>query len=155
MLARLEAIRAHAAVAMGLAGDADAATRERPATPKISFLAPPTRYIASTGDAVEADTIDVTARIMSMGRLHHAFTGTGSVALAAAAALPGTIAAAVARPVPAGTPLRIGHTAGRLEVGAIVERLNGAWTVEKVVMRRTARRLMQGEVLVPRSVLGA
>jgi len=153
MLARLETIRAHAAVAMGLAHDADTATRERPATPKVSFLAPPTRYVASTGDAVAADDIDIAARILSMGRLHHAFTGTGSVALAAAAALPGTVASAVARDVPPGTPLRIGHTAGRMEVGAIVERVNGTWRVEKVVMRRTARRLMQGEVLVPRSVL--
>jgi probable AcnD-accessory protein PrpF len=152
-LARLEAIRAHAAVAMGLARDADSATRERPATPKISFLAPPTRYIASTGDAVDVKAIDVTARIMSMGRLHHAFTGTGSVALAAAAALPGTVASTVARAIPEGTPLRIGHTAGRLEVGAVVAQLNGAWTVEKVVMRRTARRMMQGEVLVPRAAL--
>jgi probable AcnD-accessory protein PrpF len=153
MLTRLEAIRARAAVAMGLAPDTASATRERPATPKIAFVAPPTRYVASTGDAVPAEAVDIVARIMSMGRLHHAFTGTGSVALAAAAALPGTVAAAMARPVKSGTPLRIGHTSGRLEVGAVVRQVNGTWTVDKAIMRRTARRLMQGEVLVPRAVL--
>jgi 2-methylaconitate cis-trans-isomerase PrpF len=136
---------------MGLAPDPAAATRERPATPKLAFVAPPRAYVASTGDTVAADAVDIVARILSMGRLHHAFTGTGSVALAAAAALPGTVPAGVARAVPPGTPLRIGHTSGRLEVGAVVERAGDVWTVDRAVMRRTARRLMSGAVLVPRS----
>jgi probable AcnD-accessory protein PrpF len=153
LLARLEAVRAHAAVAMGLAADAAAATRDRPATPKVSFVAAPRRYAAATGGEIGAESVDIVARIMSMGRLHHAFTGTGSVALAAAAALPGTVPAAAARPVEPGTPLRIGHTSGRLEVGAAVERVGAGWAVRKVVMRRTARTLMAGSVLVPRSTL--
>ena len=153
LLARLEAIRAAGAVAMGLASSAEAATRERPATPKIAFVAPPRSYVSSAGEAIPADGIDIAARILSMGRLHHAFTGTGSVALAAAAALPGTLPAEVARPVPPGTPLAIGHTSGRLEVGAVVACVDGAWRVEKAVMRRTARRLMTGAVLVPQSAL--
>jgi probable AcnD-accessory protein PrpF len=149
LLTRLEAIRAHGAVAMRLTPDAATASRERPATPKIAIVAPPADYVSSAGEAIEAATIDLCARILSMGRLHHAFTGTGSVALAAAAALPGTIPASVARPAPPGTPLRIGHTSGRLDVGAIVERAGGAWRVDRVVMRRTARRLMSGAVFVP------
>jgi hypothetical protein len=153
LLARLEAVRAAGAVAMGLAASAEAATRERPATPKIAFVAPPRSYASSAGATIPADGIDISARILSMGRLHHAFTGTGSVALAAAAALPGTIPAEVARAVPAGTPLAIGHTSGRLEVGAVVACVEGDWRVEKAVMRRTARRLMSGTVLVPQSAL--
>lgn len=153
LLARLEAIRAAGAVAMGLAASAEAATRERPATPKIAFVAPPRSYVSSAGVTMSAVDIDISARILSMGRLHHAFTGTGSVALAAAAALPGTIPAEVARAVPAGTPLAIGHTSGRLEVGAVVACVEGAWRVEKAVMRRTARRLMSGAVLLPQSAL--
>lgn len=153
LLARLEAIRAHGAVAMGLAPDAAAATRDRPATPKVSFVAPPRSYVSSAGAEIAAESVDVVARILSMGRLHHAFTGTGSVALAAAAALPGSVPAGAARPVAPGTPLRIGHTSGRLEVGAVVERIGAGWAVQKVVMRRTARALMAGSVLVPRSTL--
>jgi probable AcnD-accessory protein PrpF len=153
LLARLEAIRAAGAVAMGLAGSAEAATRERPATPKIAFVAPPRAYPSSAGATIPAERIDIAARILSMGRLHHAFTGTGSVALAAAAALPGTLPAEVARAVPAGTPLAIGHTSGTLEVGAVVACVDGVWRVEKAVMRRTARRLMTGTVLVPQSAL--
>ncbi len=149
LLARLEAIRAHAAVAMRLAPDATSATRDRPATPKIAFVAAPASYVSSAGERVDAASIDLCARIVSMGRLHHAFTGTGSVALAAAAALPGTVPASVARAVPPGTPLRIGHTSGRMEVGAVVARVAGGWHVERAVMRRTARRLMSGTVFVP------
>jgi probable AcnD-accessory protein PrpF len=153
LLARLEAIRAQGAVAMSLVGTADEATSKRPATPKISFVAPPVGYETSTGERLAADDIDVTARILSMGRLHHAFTGTGSVAAAVAAALPGTIVAQVKRRTPKGDPIRIGHPAGRLEVGATVLQRDGRWIAEKAIMRRTARRLMEGSVLVPAQVL--
>lgn len=154
LLERLEAIRAQAAVAMGLAPSAAAATRERPATPKIGFVAAPCAYAASTGARVPAEALDLVARIVSMGRLHHAFTGTGSIALAAAAALPGTIPAEVARPLAPGALLRIGHPSGRMEVGATVSQQAAGWTVEQALMRRTARRLMDGAVLVPKHAAG-
>ncbi|MCU0806130.1 MAG: 2-methylaconitate cis-trans isomerase PrpF [Burkholderiales bacterium] len=153
LLARLEAIRAAGAVAMGLAATAADATATRPATPKIAFVAPPASYETSTGSTLGADDIDVAARILSMGRLHHAFTGTGSVAAAVAAALPGTVVAAVKRDTPPGEPIRIGHPAGRLEVGATVVQRGDRWVAEKAIMRRTARRLMEGSVLVPAEVL--
>ena len=153
LLARLEAIRAAGAVAMGLAASPDEATAKRPATPKIAFVAPPASYETSTGERLSADDIDVTARILSMGRLHHAFTGTGSIAAAVAAALAGSVVAQVVRQTPAGEPIRIGHPAGRLEVGATVVRQGDEWIAEKAIMRRTARRLMEGSVLVPAEVL--
>jgi probable AcnD-accessory protein PrpF len=148
LLARLEAIRAHAALAMGLARSADDATRNRPATPKIAFIAPPSAYRTSAGVDLAKDQIDLLARIVSMGKLHHAFTGTGSIALAVAAALPGTVVAEVARTLP-GVPTRIGHASGVLAVGAILEHGPGGWRVEKAVMSRSARRIMQGEIFVP------
>lgn len=153
LLARLEAVRAAGAVAMGLAADAQEATSKRPATPKIAFVAPPVAYETSTGERLAAEDIDVAARILSMGRLHHAFTGTGSVAAAVAAALPGTIVAQVKRGTREGEPIRIGHPAGRLEVGATVRRQENGWVAEKAIMRRTARRLMEGSVLVPVEIL--
>ncbi len=148
LLARLEMIRAHAAVVMGLARSVEDATRNRPATPKIAFIAPPSTYRTSAGVELAQDQIDLLARIVSMGKLHHAFTGTGSIALAVAAALPGTVVAEVARTLP-GVPTRIGHASGVLAVGAILEQAAKGWRVEKAVMSRSARRIMQGEIYVP------
>ncbi len=148
LLARLEAVRARAAVAMRLARTPDEATRNRPATPKIAFVAAPASYRTSAGVDIDKTSIDVLARIVSMGKLHHAFTGTGSIALAVAAALPGTIVSEVARTLP-GVPTRIGHVSGVLAVGAGVERRGDGWHVDRAVMSRSARRLMEGVVFVP------
>ena len=147
LLARAEAIRAHGAIAMGLAADVAEATR-RAATPKLAFVAAPAAYTASDGTAVAASSIDLLARIFSMGPLHHAMTGTGAVAIAAAAAIPGTLVHRIA-PTGADGRVRFGHPSGTLTVGAEAEQQQGQWTVRKVIMSRSARRLMQGQVLVP------
>jgi 2-methylaconitate isomerase len=49
MMRLLEAVRGAAAVAMGLAASPEGATRERPATPKVAWVAPPAEYRASSG----------------------------------------------------------------------------------------------------------
>ena len=149
LLARFEAVRARAAVAMGLARTADEATRSRPTMPKIAFVAAPVTYRSSAGSDIDKTGIDVVARIVSMGKLHHAFTGTGSIALAVAAALPGTVVSEVARTLP-GVPTRIGHVSGVLAVGAVIDQRDGRWHVERAVMSRSARRLMDGTVFAPR-----
>lgn len=148
LLALAEAVRAHGAVAMGLALSAEEATAKRPHTPKLAYVAAPAAYTASDGKAVAASSIDLLARIFSMGPLHHAMTGTGAVAIAAAAAIPGTL---VHRLAPAGPDgrVRFGHPSGSLAVGAEAAEVDGQWAVKKVIMSRSARRLMEGWVLVP------
>jgi probable AcnD-accessory protein PrpF len=148
LLALAETVRAHAAVAMGLVERAEDATRLRPHTPKLAFVAAPAGYTASDGRAVNAADIDLLARIFSMGRLHHAMTGTGAVAIAAAAAIPGTLVQRLA-PIGADGRVRFGHPSGRLSVGAEACQRDGHWAVTKVLMSRSARRLMEGFVRVP------
>jgi probable AcnD-accessory protein PrpF len=155
LLERVEALRAQAAVRMGLASSAEEATRSRPATPKVAWVAKPASYRSSAGVEVAADAIDLLARIVSMGKLHHAFTGTGSIALAVAAAVPGTVVADVARTLP-GVATRIGHVSGTLAVGAEVSWRDApggrrSWQVDKCVLSRSARRLMTGVVYVPQA----
>ena len=134
---------------MGLVNTPEEATATRAHTPKPVFVAKPADYTASDGKPVAAGSIDLLARIFSMGQLHHAMTGTGAVAIAAAAAIPGTI---VHRAAPVGPDerVRFGHPSGSLGVGAeAVERageLGSEWVVTKVLMSRSARRLMQGWV---------
>ncbi len=150
LLARCEAIRARAAVIMGLAASDEDATTLRPHTPKLAFVAPARDYQASDGSLIATADIDLTARILSMGVLHHAFTGTGAVALAVAAVLPGTLVhETVQGRLTSGEQVRIGHAAGIMSVGAEVVKKEGQWRAEKVTLRRSARRLMEGCVLIP------
>lgn len=151
LLAHVEAIRAAGAIAMGLVATAEEAAK-RPHTPKLAFIAAPAPYVASDGKKVEASSVDLLARIFSMGMLHHAMTGTGAVAIAAAAAIPGTLAHQVA-PIGADGRVRFGHPSGSLAVGAEAAEVNGEWKVQKVIMSRSARRLMEGAVLVPANLL--
>jgi probable AcnD-accessory protein PrpF len=147
LLARAEAIRTLASVRMKLAKTLmEAAARGH--TPKIAFIAPPAEYTASDGKRVTADSIDLLARIISMGKLHHAMTGTGGVAIAAAAAIPGTLVQKTMR-APAGGRIRFGHPSGTLGVGAEARAEGGQWIVGKALMSRSARRLMEGWVRVP------
>jgi probable AcnD-accessory protein PrpF len=146
-----EAIRAHCAVLMGVAATAAEATHLRPHTPKLAFVSRPVSYVASSGQAVAAEDIQINARIFSMGKLHHAMTGTGAVALAAAAAIPGTVVSeTLGEPR---TNLRFGHPSGTLSVGAQTALRAGDWAVTSVTMSRSARRLMEGAVLVPDALL--
>ncbi len=45
--------------------------------------------------------------------------------------------------------VRFGHPSGTLEVGAEVRKDGNHWKVTKVMMSRSARRLMEGWVRVP------
>jgi len=153
VLGRIEAIRSHAAVAMGLASSPEDATCNRPHTPKVAYVAPPRSYTASSGARVSGESMDLLARIVSMGKLHHAMTGTGAVALAVAAAIPGTIVQrTIGTPHVAGETC-FGHPSGLLKVGAEAAEHAGTWTVGKVIMHRSARRLMDGWVSVPESAI--
>lgn len=146
-LARLETIRAHGAVKMGLIAHPDEAAR-RQHTPKVAFVAPPATYVASSGKQVEAGDIDLRVRAMSMGKLHHAMMGTAAVAIGTAAAIPGTLVNLAAGGGERGA-VRFGHPSGTLRVGAEAAQVDGQWVVTKAVMSRSARVLMEGWVRVP------
>ena len=148
LLGLAELVRSHGAVAMGLVKTPREATEKRQHTPKLSFVARPSGYVASDGKKIEPDAIDLLARIFSMGVLHHAMTGTGAVAIAAAAAIPGTVVSRIA-PVGADGRVKFGHPSGVLNVGAEAVEKDGQWAVTKVMMSRSARRLMEGWVRVP------
>lgn len=146
-LARLEAIRVAGALRMGLIQTpAEALTRQH--TPKLAWVAPPMAYVASSGKAIAAADIDLNVRAMSMGKLHHAMMGTASVAVAAAAAVPGTLVNLAAGGGER-SAVRFGHPSGKLSVGAEAKQMDGQWTVSKAIMSRSARVLMEGTVRVP------
>lgn len=146
-LAMFESIRATGAVRMGLIQNvADAVSRQH--TPKVAFVAPSADYTSSSGKHIAAADIDLQVRALSMGKLHHAMMGTCAVAIATAAAIPGTVVnrAAGGDVHPS---VRFGHPSGTLRVGAEVVQDNGRWTVRKAIMSRSARVLMEGMLRVP------
>ena len=153
LLERLETIRAHAAVRMGLGDTPQEVSKNRQHTPKIAFFAPSKDYTASDGKAVASDRIQLLARIVSMGRLHHAMTGTGAVGIAVAAALPDTIVSQIL-----GQPredITFGHPSGVLRIGAVVQKNGAEMEVRAVKVSRSARRLMDGQVFVPQALMSS
>ena len=148
----LEEIRCRAAVLFGLADDVEQAAETVKAVPKVALVAPPAAYVSSAGKAIDADRVDVVARAISMRNTHRTFPGTASMCTAVAAAVEGTVVHEVARPE-RGARLRLGHPAGVMQVAAQVHQKDGAWQVESVTTQRTARRIMEGAVLVPPSAM--
>jgi hypothetical protein len=146
-LAKFEAIRAHGALKMGLIKDlAEAAARQH--TPKVAFVAGAASYTASSGKTVPADDIDLLARALSMGKLHHAMMGTAAVAIGTAAAIPGTLVN-IAAGGGQRSAVRFGHPSGTLKVGAEAQLKGKEWAVTKAIMSRSARVLMEGWVRIP------
>lgn len=146
-LERFEAIRAHAALRMGLISELGEASN-RQHTPKVAFVAPPASYTASSGKAVEAEAIDLRVRALSMGKLHHAMMGTAAVAIASAAAIEGTLVNLAAGGGKRNA-VTFGHPSGTLRVGAEASLVDGRWVIDEAVMSRSARVLMEGWVRVP------
>ena len=141
LAARLEAIRRAGGAAMGIAPDTAS-------VPKVAFVAPPADWATLSGAQLPADAADLSARAVSMGRPHRALPLTAALALAAAVRIPGTVAAEAARP---GTvsdgPVRLGHPSGVAEV-AVDLAAGDPLHVARITVTRTARRLMEGRVLV-------
>jgi probable AcnD-accessory protein PrpF len=146
-LAMFETIRAYGAVRMGLIEKIEDSVK-RQHTPKVAFVAPPQDYVSSGGKQVRAADINLLARALSMGKLHHAMMGTAAVAIGTAAAIPGTVVNLAAG---GGTreSVRFGHPSGTLRVGAEARQVDGVWTVTKAIMSRSARILMEGHVRIP------
>jgi 2-methylaconitate isomerase len=129
LLLRLETLRSTGGRAMGLA--------ESENVPKVCAVAPPVDFTASDGTAYSARDADLAARALSMGNCHRALPLTAALCLAVAARIPGSV---VHEAIGADRPtVRVGHPGGVLALAA---------SAESVTVVRTARRLMEGFVLV-------
>lgn len=147
-LGKLAAIRIAASIAMGIAPDAAAAARSK-GVPFVGFLSPAQEAVLLTGEAIEAGSVDLTARMISNGQPHQALPLTAALCIAVAARLEGGVVHECARRTgDPKAPLRIAMPSGILTVAASVARRDGAWHAEEGVFYRTQRRLFEGSVLV-------
>jgi 2-methylaconitate cis-trans-isomerase PrpF len=155
LLSRLELLRGAACERLGLVDDRRDAADERAAVPQIAVVSAPQSYERVSGGRVDADGVDITARIVTTGTPHHSYATTGAMCLAAATRIDGTLPAAVARDAEGNTgpvDVTIGHPKGTITIGVETATRDGDLTVERVRVGRTARRLVEGEVYYRRPV---
>ncbi len=149
LLARLEAIRLAASVAMGLAPDLAAAAKI-PSVPKVAMVSAPNIASTLSGRALAAADMDITIRMISVGQPHRAVPVTGATCLAVAVRIPGSIPATLAGMIPESQPIRIAQPSGVTVVDAKVVAdggANGGLRAEYGAVYRTQRRLFEGRVL--------
>lgn len=152
----LEALRSTVAELIGLVGDRHEATRRTPGLPKVGFVAPPATYRSSSGSVVQASSMDVCGRLMSMQTAHRSYMTTGGIATAAAAWVEGTLVHEVTRARserPEPETIRIGHPYGVMDAIVRAEGSPRAPTIRSVAIGRTARHILDGQVWVRRRAL--
>jgi len=155
LLMKIEKIRSVAAQAMGLCRDWRKATHEVPYSPFFAICAPPIPYTDwTTGEKIPAEAVDLVVRLLFMQVMHKTYPVTGTVCTVTAAMTPGTIANRLSRPeIIQKGELRIGHPAGVITPEGKVEVQGGKYLLKRATVDRTARCLMRGYALIPKSVL--
>ncbi len=151
LMSRLDAIRRHASVMMGLARTAEEAAAI-PSVPKVGIVTGPRDATTLSGAALAGTDVDVLARMISLGNCHRALPLTGALCLTVAARIAGTVVHDQARPPKdLSENLRMAQPSGLTVASTTVTRANGRWFAEKVGVDRTARRMFEGNILVPAS----
>jgi len=131
LLARLETLRREAGRRMGL-GDVTGRV-----IPKVGLLSP-----ARRGGSL-------TSRYFTPDRCHRSHAVTGALCVAAASRLTGSVAAEILS-AGTGSLVTVEHPSGAIQVDLA---LDAAGQVARASLVRTARRIFEGNVIVPASVI--
>ncbi|MGZ8156529.1 MAG: 4-oxalomesaconate tautomerase [Burkholderiales bacterium] len=135
LMARMEPIRRKAGLLMGM-GDVSKAV-----VPKIGLLSEPR----------QGGTI--TSRYFVPYECHKAHAVTGTVCVASACAIPGTVASQlVTLPPPPQGIINIEHPSGMIGIDLDADFRGGKQELRRAALIRTARRIFEGNVLVPSHV---
>jgi 2-methylaconitate cis-trans-isomerase PrpF/tripartite-type tricarboxylate transporter receptor subunit TctC len=130
LLERLEALRRAAGVRMGL-GD-------------VSNSVIPKPVLVSTGDGGSS----ITSRYFTPRRCHASHAVTGAIGVAAAFALPGTVASG-ARCTGGARNIAVLHPQGRIDVDVDIEGDGETARIRRAALVRTARKILQGDLHLP------
>jgi len=140
LMARIEALRIEAGQRMGLGDVRDSVI------PKPVLVGPAPALESGPG-------AELAARYLTPHAVHKAMAVTGGIAIAAASRIEGTTAHAVSTVAAAsaageGHTVRIAHPSGVVDVDILVEGRDVRWAGTL----RTARRIFEGALMVPRKV---
>jgi 2-methylaconitate cis-trans-isomerase PrpF len=149
---RMDIIRSKVAALLGLA-DWDLQESKDP-TPFLAFVSPARDYTNRlNGETVLEGDVDFLSRVYFLGSIHQTYPGSISCVTASAAKLPGTVVHDVCKQS-GGSAVRIGHPGGVIAVEAEAGKDgDGNDVIRKVTYGRTARRIMDGTVYVPRNLI--
>lgn len=149
----LREIRGRVAVRLGFATSWQEADAQSPLLPMVALISRPRAGGRAGAPASQDGEADVCARLYFMNRMHETMSGTAACCLAAASRIPGSVVhrqldeRALAR-----TELRIGHPGGVMAVNVERQPVPEGAPIRfaRVTLTRTARKLMDGVLYVPR-----
>src|SRR5699024_1577161 len=140
LMSLLERLRQAGAQAMGFSTCPEV-------VPKIAIVARPQNSTILDGSQLDAESVDIMVRMISMGKAHLAVPGTGAMCVAAAAAVPGTLVSDITGHH--STEQSTEHSIVRLGTpsGAVIAAADYAdGELASTTLIRTARILMRGQV---------
>ena len=141
-------IRGVACCRMGFAKDLKDATENNPAVPKVGFVTVSKSYTDIAGQQVNAEDMDVCARVISVFKCHKACPLTSASAISVAAAMEGSVVEKVLRKAGKTGNVRIGHPSGIMTMVPELQEENGELKLPSVGVQRTARRIMDGTLYI-------
>lgn len=147
-LIMLEKIRSAAAEKLGFVDNRFNATKVTPSSPKVIMVSPPQTYTNMNKEVVRQNNINLTARAMSMQKMHKTFPVTGGLCTAAASLLKGTVIYECNNN-PNNNEISIGHPSGIMDFIIELSDDGGKVSFKRAAVARTARRLMEGYAYVP------
>lgn len=145
----LEKIRGTACVMMGLAKDLEDATKNQPGVPKVGFFTTPVTFNDIEGGVVEAEDMDICARVISVFKCHKACPLTAASAISVACFLEGSLLnKTLGAPEAGRETVRVGHPSGVMTMVPTIRKEGGQVLVPGVAVQRTARRIMEGTLYI-------
>ncbi len=145
--AKLEAIRRRVGVMMGIPVSES--------IPKIAFIAPARDYTTVSGALITGESVNLLARVMAMGKMHKTFAITAGIPAAIGAVIPDSVVNRVAvkgEPLLPDGKIVIGHPSGMMDVKVDAAIEKGKFRIVSCTIGRTARKIMDGKVYIPRTV---
>ena len=136
-------VRGMAAQLCGLVDRWEDAATKSTYMPFVGIVSQPQSYADMDGNRIGAEEMDICCRSF-ITRLHRAYPIAASIATAAAARIPGTVAYEEARPGSGGPGVVLGHAGGCTEVQMEVQ---GDEVIRGTVLR-TANTIMKGTLWV-------
>ena len=154
-LDKIELIRGTAAKIIGMVDDVRKARTETPAIPLVAIISKSVDYSNFIdGRRIGANEIDFVSRLFYMQEMHKTYPGTGAVCTGVAAMIEGTIVNRVASSqINQTKTVRIGHPSGVMSVEVDVVKMEDGYHIKKAAYGRTSRRIMEGYVYVPDTLL--